>query len=50
MACSTNGKGKNDDLDNAFEGLSDLLRGYSNKDKDFALSIKGYAVLFSTCT
>ena len=48
MACSTTGK--NDDLDNAFESLSDLLRGYSHKDFELAPSIKGYAVLFSTCT
>lgn len=29
MACST--AGKNHDTDNAFESLSDLMRGYSNK-------------------
>lgn len=43
MACST--AGKNQDVDNAFESLSDLLRGYSNKG--FVLSIEGF-VVFST--
>ena len=40
MACST--AGKNQDVDNAFESLSDLLRGYSNKG--FVISIEGFVV------
>ena len=45
MACSTTGK--NQDADNAFKSLSDLLRGYSHKY--LAHSIKWY-VVFSTHT
>ena len=39
--------GKNQDTENAFKSLSDLLRGYSNEE--LALSIEEY-VVFSTRT
>ena len=46
MACST--VAKNQDIDNAFESLSDLLRDHSNKG--VTISIEGYVgVLHSVC-